>query len=86
MTVEFYGRITEYTNGVKLFTPKIHPTIDKLLNELSSHFGDKFTSFINSNEACLILVNSKGIALTGGQKTPLNEGDKIEILPFVEAG
>ena len=61
-------------------------TIRTLLDELGDYYGQEFISFINSSEACLILVNGKGTSLTGGLDTPISQGDKIEILPFVGAG
>jgi len=88
MTVNFYGRIKEYANGESLYTPgdKKHSTLRGLLDELSVNYGDKFNDFIYDNETCLILINSKGTAHTGGLDTPVKQGDKIEILPFVGAG
>ena len=86
MEVVFYGNITKHTNGEKAFTPKNHSTLRTLIDELSCHYGEGFESFINGNETCLLLVNNIGTALSGGLDTPLNPDDKIEILPFVEAG
>jgi len=88
MTVNFYGRIKEYTNGESVYIPSIktNSTLREILDELSSCFGNSFSNFISSNETCLFLVNGKGIAHTGGLDTPVGTGDKIEILPFVEAG
>jgi len=91
MTVTFYGRITEYTDGEKTFSPEV-PTMEKcnslrdLLDELYQRYGESFKSFINGNETCLILLNSNGIAFSGGLDSPLKQGDKIDILPFVDAG
>jgi len=86
MTVVFYGSITKYTNGEKRYTPKTHPTLRRLFGELGEHYGDQFASVIHGSETCLILINGKGIMLSGGLDSSLNPGDKIEILPFVEAG
>ena len=91
MTVTFYGRITEYTDGEKIFTPAV-PTMEKcnsmreLLDELCNRYGEYFRAFINGNETCLILLNGNGIAFSGGLDSPLKQGDKIDILPFVDAG
>jgi len=86
MTVTFYGSISKHTNGDKSFTPKNHPTLQSLLDELGDNYGEGFSSFITGNETCLFLINGIGVKLTGGLDSPLKEGDKIEILPFVDAG
>jgi len=86
MEVTFYGSIIKYTNGDKMFSPKIHPTLRELLVELGEFYGDGFGAFLQGDETCLILLNGKGIALTGGLNSPISVGDKVEILPFVEAG
>jgi molybdopterin converting factor small subunit len=87
MNVVFYGRITQHTNGDKEYTPKTHPSsLRALVDELSDFYGEQFESFIYSNEACIFLINGRGIILSGGLDSPIGSGDKIEILPFVEAG
>jgi len=86
MTVTFYGSITRYTNGDNAYTPKVHAALRGLLDELSKYYGELFASFINGNEACIILINGKGIMMSGGLDSALKAGDKIEILPFVDAG
>jgi len=86
MIVTFYSGISKYTNGEKSYTPKNHPTLRGLLEELGEYYGKDFESFINGNETCLFLINSKGIKLTGGLDSLLEQGDKVEILPFVDAG
>jgi len=86
MTVTFYSSIIKYTNGDKTYIPKNHPTLRELLDELGSYYGEGFYSFINGNETCLILINGKGIKLSGGLDSPLDQDDKVEILPFVDAG
>jgi len=87
MTVTFHGAITEYTNGEKSFSPTTTcSTLRVLLDELSSYYGESFELFIFGNEACLFLVNGQGVAFSGGLDTLINPGDKIDILPFVDAG
>jgi len=86
MIVEFYGRITEHTNGEKTYTPKVHSTMKTLMEELNDYYGENFASLLQGSETCLILINGKGMMLSGGTETPLHPGDKIEILPFVDAG
>ena len=86
MTVTFYGSITKYTDGDKSYTPKTHPTLRGLLEELGVNYGEVFKSFLLGSETCIILINGKGIMLSGGLDSPLESGDKIDILPFVDAG
>ena len=88
MIVSFYSIIKEYTNGEASYTPaiKTNLTFRELLSELCGHYGESFESFINGNDSCLFLINGNGIALTGGLDSPLKQGDKIDILPFIEAG
>jgi len=86
MKVTFYSSITKYTNGDKTFTPKNHPTLRELLKELGDHYGEDFISFIDDKDTCLILINGKGVKLSGGLDSPLESGDKVDILPFVDAG
>jgi len=88
MTVHFYSKVKGYTNGEASYSPAstITSTLRELLDELILHYGKSFETFINGTETCLFLVNSKGIKLSGGLDTPIKPGDKIEILPFVEAG
>jgi len=86
MIVKFYAGITKYTNGEKSFSPMEHSNIRSLFTELSNHYGEQFGSFLSSNESCIILVNGKGIKLSGGPDTLLHKDDTIEILPFVDAG
>ena len=86
MEVAFFGSITKYTNGEKTFSPKDLSTLRELIAELGEHYGEDFGSFLQGDETCLILLNGKGVALTGGLDSPLSMGDKVEVLPFVEAG
>ena len=88
MTVTFYGRITEHTGGDSKFTPTPGEcsSLRELIDMLGNYYGESFKSFLCGDETCLILVNSSGIAFSGGLDTPLNQRDKVEILPFVDAG
>jgi len=86
MIVTFYSSITKYTGGDKSFTPKTHPTLRGLLEELGENYGESFKAFLLGSETCIILINGKGIMLSGGLDSPLEPGDKIDILPFVDAG
>jgi len=86
MTVLFYGNALQHTGGEQSFTAQESTSVRTLIDELGAHFGQGFKDFLLGEETCLILVNGKGLMPTGGIETALSPGDKIEVLPFVEAG
>ena len=86
MTVAFYGSVLDQTGDTSSFTPQNSPTIQALIEELGSHFGQVFKDFLLAEGTCFFLVNGRGIMTTGGLHTQLLPGDRIEILPFIEAG
>jgi len=86
MKVIFYGNVIEYTNGDKLFLPGNCTTIRELINELGDHYSNRFKEFLFGKETCFFLVNGKGLMMTGGLDTKIQNEDKIEVLPFAEAG
>jgi len=63
-----------------------HGTLQDVLAELGKKYGNTFSDFICADNSCLILLNSKGIAHTGGLASTVKQGDIIEILPFIDAG
>ena len=86
ITVSFYGSVQVYTGGEGSFSAEGCPDIRSLVDELGSHYGERFKASLLSGENCFFLVNGKGIMSTGGLGTTLNPGDKIEVLPFIDAG
>ena len=86
MKVLFYGNVLDFTNNEKSCEVNDCQDIQELLNNVTTHFGERFREYLFGNETCFILVNGRGIMLTGGLNTKLHPGDKIEILPFTEAG
>lgn len=86
MIVLFYGNVLEHTCGEKSHEPKDSQSISDLIEELGCHFGTQFKVFLLSGENCFFLVNGRSIATTGGLATKLHQGDKIEVIPFIEAG
>jgi len=86
MVVLFYGCVLEFTGGVKSVDLKDCPSLMSLVDELGCLFGEQFKAFLLGGDACFFLINGKGIMATGGFKSKLSPGDKIEILPLVEAG
>ena len=85
MTVKFHGNILEHTNGENSFEPGSCSNLLGLKDELVSRYGESFAELL-SNDALFFLVNGKGTMLTGGLDTPLKKGDRVEVLPFVDAG
>jgi len=86
MTVLFYGSVIDHTGGKNSFQPQNSTSVRMLMDELEHCFGSNCKAFLLGDETCLFLVNGKGILSTGGLDTTLAPGDKIEILPFIEAG
>jgi len=86
MTVKFCGHVKKMTGGDDSYTPKKSSSVRELIEELGMVYGDKFKSFLITDNSCLILVNGKGLMLSGGLDTRLGPNDKTEILPVVIAG
>ncbi|MCL2410148.1 MAG: MoaD/ThiS family protein [Treponema sp.] len=86
MEVNFYGKILEFTNGEKSHELNDCSNIQELIEKLASFYGEKFKQFLIGENTCFFLVNGKGIMMTGGLETKLTSGDKVEVLPFADAG
>ena len=86
MKVLFYGGVLEFTKGEKEFEFEDCSSVRELINELGSNYGQRFKDFLLGKETCFFLVNGKGLMMTGGPETKINPGDKIEVLPFADAG
>jgi len=86
MAVSFFGSVQKYTEGEKSFDAGEAPDIRALISRLGERFGDPFRDFLLGDGTCFFLVNGKSILHTGGLNTPLQPGDKIEVLPFVDGG
>jgi len=86
MKVIFYGNALKHTKNEKLYNAGDCPDIRELINELDGYYGGGLKDFLLGEETCLFLVNGKGIMMTGGLNTKLQSDDKIEVLPFAEAG
>ena len=86
MTVLFYSGMLEYTGGVRSYKSSDSPDIRSLIDELGCHFGNHLKDFLLGDGNCFLLLNGKGIMATGGLDTRLQPGDKVEVLPFIEAG
>ena len=86
MNVVFYGNVIEYTNGEKSYESGQCQSLRGLIDELGVCYGESFKDFLLGSETCFFLVNAASTMFTGGLDSPLKQGDKIEILPFVGAG
>jgi len=87
MKVLFYSNVLEYTNGENFYEPSSNcSNIQELVRKLEERYGERFRMFLLGEETCFFLVNGSGIMMTGGLNTKLTQGDKIEVLPFTEAG
>jgi molybdopterin converting factor small subunit len=60
--------------------------VRELISKLGSHFDERFKEFLLGEETCFFLINGKGLMMTGGLDTKIKAGDKIEVLPFAQAG
>ena len=86
VTVLFYGSVIDHAGGQQSFRLQGSETVRDLIDELGHHFGQKFKAFLLRDETCLLLVNGKGIMTAGGIDTKLEPEDKVEVLPFIDAG
>jgi len=86
MVALFYGGVLSQTGGEKSFEPSGCASVRELVDELGSRYGNQFREFLLSGEDCFFLVNGRSIATSGGLGTLLHPGDKVEVLPFIEAG
>jgi molybdopterin converting factor small subunit len=86
MNVCFFGSVLDYTNIEKSCTVKNCSSIRELVDELGCQYGEQFKDFLLGDETCFFLVNGKGLMLTGGLDTKIKPCDKIEVLPFTDAG
>jgi len=84
--VLFYGNLLEYTNGEKVYEADNCSNVKELVCKLGEHFGERLKDFLQGDDNCLFLVNGKGLMMTGGLDTKLVHDDKIEVLPFADAG
>ena len=86
MIVKFYGNVAEQTGGEKTLEPGPCQDLGSLICELGRRYGESFGELLLSGEFCFFLVNGQGVMTTGGLDTPLKQGDRIEVLPLIEAG
>jgi len=86
MKVLFYSNLLEYTSGEKSYEIEGCARVRELIGAVSDHYGEKLKEFLLRDDTCLLLVNGKGIMMTGGLDTKLSENDTIEILTLAEAG
>jgi len=85
MTVTFFGSVLERTNGETAYEAEHCASLKELCDVLVSRYGEPFNELFQSGD-CFFLVNGMGVLKTGGFKTVLNPDDRIDVLPFVDAG
>ena len=90
MEVIFHGNVLDHTAGVSSYTlteaADAPENVRELIGELGQRFGAGLEEFLLGDKTCLLLVNGRGIMLTGGMGTLLKPGDTVTVLPFVDAG
>jgi len=86
MKVLFHGSVKDHTSGDNALELSGARSLRILIDELGQHFGEEFRQFLLGDETCFFLVNGSGIMTTGGLDTPLNDGDTVEVLPYVDGG
>jgi len=87
MTVTFYGCALEYT-GLKKSLELDEPcsNVGAMIEILGRLYGDAFKELLLAGEKWIILVNGSGLMYSGGLNTPLQSTDRIDVLPFAQAG
>ena len=86
MMVWFYLSVCEFTGCSHLELTGQPETLQEMIDELGKRFGEEFYQYLLAEDTCFYLVNGKATLHTGGLLTRLQPGDKVEILPVVEAG
>ena len=86
MKILFYGNVQDFTNSDKSFETRDCSSIRELVDILGGHYGGRLKEFLLGDETCFFLVNGKGLMMTGGFNTNLQPDDKVEVLPFANAG
>ena len=86
MNVVFYGAALDHTGGETSFVPAGAGDIRALIGEIGARYGESFKDALLDGDSFFMLINGKGIMQTGGLDSELHPGDKIEILPFIDAG
>ena len=66
-------------------------TVRDLLRQLEGELGDRFRNAVLDEEGRLrpyikVLVNGRGIHVSGGLDTPLSDGDVVAIFPPIAGG
>ena len=85
ITVSFFESIKKRT-GISQIEMPVVINLEALISQLGSKFGEEFHEFLIGEDTCFFLVNGKAILGTGGLGTPLKDGDRVEVLPVIEAG
>jgi len=87
--VLFFANIRDITNEKE--TEVSGPaTVKDLLVLLSGHYEDGFRNEAfdgdTLSDRIIVLVNGKHIAHTGGEATPVKDGDTVAVFPIIGGG
>ncbi|MDN5331995.1 MAG: sulfur-carrier protein [Tepidanaerobacteraceae bacterium] len=84
--VIFFGQLRTFT-GTRERTISLEDSTDlsHLISRLNKEYGN-FEDQINSIKGLRILVNGREYELTGGLRTPLQDGDTVVFLPPIFGG
>jgi len=83
--VVFYESIQNHSGCESIELEPVEALII-LIDKLGEKLGTDFKEYLLRDDTCFFLINGKSISRTGGLNTRLEPNDKIEILPFIEAG
>jgi len=86
MIVSFFGGVIEHTGGEKKFKSAGAANIRALIDELGVCFGEGFRAYLLGGDNCFFLINGQGLMVTGGLDSCLQPGDRVDVLPLIEAG
>jgi len=86
VTVMFYGGMLDLSGNTGPVAIEGCRTVRETVDKLGNLLGDKVKETLLGSESCIFLVNGKGIMTTGGLESELKPGDKVEILPYIDAG
>ncbi|KYH38849.1 MAG: molybdenum biosynthesis protein MoaD [Candidatus Hecatellales archaeon B24] len=89
--VEFFTTLRDIT-GKREEVVRLPPkaTVGELLDSLSRRYGPKFVEYVfekgEVRPNLIVMVDGKSIALMGGLKAPLKDGNIVAILPAFGGG
>jgi len=87
--VLFFATFRDYT-GEKEWSAENTATVGELLLTLANRYGSPFRDEAFDGDVIsdriIVMVNGRHIAHTGGQDTPLSDGDTVALFPIIGGG